>query len=120
MKEDYGATQAVKKYAPNLAWLMPFRNILTPSALWTAIVALALAIGYVVNAQNDIHRHQDSIMELQQERTQDRELLQSISMQLAVVNSKIGDIATEVDRQREWRERIESVAEEPTRVRKRR
>lgn len=117
MKEDYGATQAVKKYAPNLAWLLPFRSFLTPSALWAAIAGLAIAIGYVVTAQNDIHRHQESILELQQERQQDRELLQKIDTSLAVMSTRIGDIALEVDRQREWREGIEEAAEAPPHAR---
>ena len=102
---------------PQLAWLVPFRNYLTPSALWAAIGALAFGIGYVVNAQHDLHRHQESITDLQADRNQDRELLQKIDTQLAVMNSKIGDIATEVDRQREWRERIEDVAEAPPHAR---
>ena len=119
-KPDLSATGAIKKYAPGMAWLLPFRDYLTPSALWTAIAALAVAIAYVVNAQHDLHRHQDSIADLQQERTQDRELLQKIDMQLAVMNSRLGDIALEVDHQREWRERVEEVAEAPPHARKRR
>ena len=119
-KPDFGATAAVRKYAPGLAWLLPFRNILTPSALWAAIGMLTIAIASVVNAQLDIRRHQESIVGLQQERTQDRELLQNISTQLAVMSSRIGDIALEVDRQREWRERIEDVAEAPPHARKHR
>jgi septal ring factor EnvC (AmiA/AmiB activator) len=113
-KQDFESTTAVlARRAPGLAWLPAvFRKHLTPAALWSAIVALAVAIGYVVNAQRDIHRHQESIAELQTSRQQDRELLQKIDTEIAVMDSKIGDIATEVDRQREWRERIESVAEE--------
>lgn len=114
-------TSVLARRAPGFAWLPPvLRKKLTPAALWTAIGVLTAAIGYVANAQHDIHRHQESIVELQASRQQDRELLQKIDTQLAVMNSKIGDIATEVDRQREWREKIEDVAEAPPHARRRR
>lgn len=120
-------TAMLARRAPGFAWLPSvLRKRLSPAALWGAIAALAAAIGYVANAQHDINRHQESIAELQAGREQDRvsrehdrELLQKIDTQLAVVNSKIGDIATEQDRQREWRERIEDVAEQPPHPRRR-
>lgn len=119
-KPDFGATTAVNKYAPGLAWLMPFRNYVTPTALWTAISALALAIGYLVHAQISLERHQELITGLKEDRAQDRELLQKIDTQLAVMNSKVDTISDEVDRQREWRERIEDVvAEAPPHARRR-
>lgn len=121
---DFESTTAIlKRRAPGLAWLpSAFRQHFTPAALWSAITALAIAIGYVVNAQhdihnaqNDVHRLQDSVASLEHE----REVLHKIDTQLAVMNSKMDGIATEVDRQREWRERIEDVAESPPHARKR-
>lgn len=119
-QHDFESTTAVlARRAPGLAWLpIGLRKHLTPAALWAAITALALAIGYVVNAQHDIHHHQESIIDLQTTRQQDREILQRIDTQIAVMNTKISDIATEVDRQREWRERIEDVAEAPPHARR--
>lgn len=110
-KPDFGATTAVIAYV---------RKRITPGAIWGAITALAVAIAYVVNAQHDLHRHQESITDLQQERQQDRDLLQKIDTQIAVMGSKVDNIANEVDRQREWRERIEDVAEAPPHARRKR
>ena len=121
-KEKWESTTAIlARRAPGLAWIpAPLRKHFTPAALWAAITTLAVAIAYVVNAQSDIHKHQESITELQATRKEDRELLETISTQLAVLNSKIEDIDTEVERQREWRERIEDVAEAPPHARKHR
>jgi hypothetical protein len=120
--DDYESTQAIlARRAPGLVWIPEMvRKKLTPGALWLAITMLAGAIGYVVNAQHDLHRHQESIADLQASRLHDRELLEKIDMELAVVNTRIGDVVTEVDRQREWRERIEGVAEEQPHAAKRR
>lgn len=123
-KPDFGSTTAVRRYAPGLAWLPRIvRDKLTPAALWSAIAALAIAIGYVLNAQHEIHRANedierlnDSVTELQKE----RELLHKIDTQLAVMANQISSIASEVDRQREWRERIEDVAQSPPHARRRR
>jgi TolA-binding protein len=121
-KEKWESTTAVlARRAPGLAWIpVSLRKHFTPAALWAAITTLAMAIAYVVNAQADLHKHQESITELQATRKEDRELLETISTQLAVLNSKIEDIDTEVERQREWRERIEDVAETPPHARKHR
>lgn len=108
--EDWESTTAIlKRRAPGLAWLpVALRQRLTPAALGSAITALAIAIAYVVSAQADIHGLQKDMAEQQKQ----LDLLHKIDTQLAVMNSKVDGIATEVDRQREWRERIESVAEE--------
>ena len=108
---------------PGLAWLLPFRKYLTPATLWGAAVALSVAIWYVVAAQHDlrtaqadIQRQDKSIDALQRQ----ADLLNEIKTQIAVVNSKVDNIASEVDRQREWRERIEDVAESPPHARRKR
>jgi hypothetical protein len=115
LKPDFESTTAVLvRRAPGLAWLPAvMRKNFTPRALWTAITILAGGVAYVGNALHDIPRQQESIVDLKAERQRDRELLEKIDTQLAVVNSRVGDIVLEVDRQREWRERIEDVAEAP-------
>jgi len=109
--EDFESTTTVlEKIAPGFAWLpRPLRERLTPAALWGALTALGIAITWLVNAQSDIHRLKDSMAELQQE----RDVLHKIDTQLAVLNGKVDSIAMEVDRQRQWRENIEQVAEAP-------
>jgi hypothetical protein len=109
-KTDWESTTAVlERRAPGLAWLpTALRQRLTPAALGSAITALVIAIAYVVSAQHDIHNLQKDVAETQKQ----LDLLRKIDTALAVMNSKVDGIAAEVDRQREWRERIESVAEE--------
>jgi hypothetical protein len=95
---------------------------LTPAALWSAIVTLAVAIGYVVNAQHDIRNAQRDIRQLHDtvgDLQRQSDLLHKIDTQLAVMGAKVDDIANEVDRQREWREKIEDVAELPPHARRR-
>src|SRR5450631_1125009 len=94
--------------------------------LWSAIVALVLtlmvAITWIVTtqsnsrtAQHDIDNLRQSVEDLQRQ----SDLLHKIDKQLAVVASQVDDIATEVDRQREWRDKIEGVAELPPHARRR-
>lgn len=116
-EEDFmSTTQVVARRAPGLAWLLPFRKYLTPATLWSAVVALAIAIWYVVAAQHDLHtaqadikRHDESIATLQRQ----SDILNEIKTQIAVMGAKVDTIADEVDRQREWRDRIEGIAESP-------
>jgi hypothetical protein len=121
---DFGSTTTVlEKRAPGLAWLpRVLRQRLTPAVLGSAVTALAVAIAFVVNAQHELHTAQHdidrqgrSISELQQQ----FQLLHEINTQLAVVDNKVDVIATEVDRQREWREKIEDAAESGPHARKR-
>jgi hypothetical protein len=109
--EDFeSTTQILARRAPGLAWLpAAFRNHLTPTAVWSAIGALAIAIGYVINAQHELHTARNDIAALQKQ----TEILTDIKSHLAVMDNKLDTIALEVDRQRQWRERIESVAETP-------
>jgi len=103
-----------------LAWLPRWlRGRLTPTTLWLAIGALAAGIGYVGKAQVKLDRHQESITDLQLEHAQDRDLLQKMNTQLAVMNRTIDDIAEEVNRQRDWREKIQEQAEAPPHARRR-
>lgn len=124
-EDDFGATQRfLARHAPGLAIV---RKHLTPATLWSAITALAIAITWLLNAQHDILRLKESVSDLQKQRDEvqagaeaEREVLHKIDTQLAVMSSKVDDIASEVDRQRQWRDRIEDVASSPPHARKRR
>jgi hypothetical protein len=114
-------TGVIARRAPGLAWLLPFRGYLTPSALWAAIGGLVIAIGYVINAQhelhnaqNDIRRHDESIGALQKQ----SDLLNEIRAEQAGMKSQLNDITEEMKRQRDWRDRIEQVAEAPPHARR--
>jgi outer membrane murein-binding lipoprotein Lpp len=110
-------TSILKRRAPGLGWFPgALRQRLTPAALWTAVTLLAAAIAYVLSARHEIHDAQTAVLRLQASVShleEERDVLHKIDTQLAVMNSKVDDIATEVDRQREWRERIEDAAELP-------
>lgn len=123
-KDNWESTTAVlARRAPGFAWLpVALRQRLTPAVLWSAITALAISITWLVNAQADIHQLKESSAESQKsvsDLRQQLDLLHKIDTQIAVMNNKVDSIATEVDRQREWRERIESVAEAPPHARRR-
>jgi hypothetical protein len=117
---DFESTTAVlARRAPGLAWLPTFlRQRLTPAALWSAIAALvtalAISITWLVNTQSNIHQLKESVADLQRE----RDLLHRIDTQIAVMASKVDGIATEVERQRAWRDKIEGVAEAPPHARR--
>lgn len=83
------------------------RKHFTPAALGSAVTGLAISIGYVFNAQHDIRALKDTVAEQGKE----LELLHQIDTRLAVMSSSMENITAEVNRQREWRERIEDVAE---------
>lgn len=116
--EDYGSTTAVIAYV---------RKRLTPTVLWSAIgglvTALAISVSWLVTTQSDIHQLKETVAESKHAVTdmqQKLDLLQDIKTQLAVMNGKVDSIADEVDRQREWRERIEGIAEAPPHAARRR
>lgn len=122
--DDRESTTAVlERRAPGFAWLpVALRQRLTPAALVSVVAALAIAIAWIVNAEADIHHLKESSAESKKsvaELTQQMDLLHKIDTQIAVMNSKVDNIAAEVDRQREWREQIESVAEAPPHARRR-
>lgn len=122
-RRDWESTTAMlARRAPGFAWLpVALRQRLTPAALWSVITALAIAVTWLVNAQADIHQLKESSTESQKsvaDLRQQLDLLHKIDTQLAVMGNKVDTIATEVDRQREWRERIESVAEAPPHARR--
>lgn len=128
-EEDFGSTTAV------VAWV---RRRITPGALWTGLVtfvsAIVLTVGWWHATQTSIKSLQefkttqearDAAQEARDEARMQRdevraEDLQKIGTQLAVMTAKIEDIATEVDRQRDWRENIETAAESPPHARRRR
>lgn len=113
MNDEFTTTTRIK-----LRWLLPFRNYLTPSALWAAVTALAIAIGYVASAQHDLGRLKEESIHQEAQANLQSELLHKIDTQLAVMDAKVDTIANEVDRQREWREKIEDVAEAPPHARR--
>lgn len=122
-KDNWESTTAVlARRAPGFAWLpVALRQRLTPAVLWSAITALAISITWLVNAQADIHQLKESSAESQKsvsDLRQQLDLLHKIDTQIAVMNNKVDTIAAEVDRQREWREKIESVAEAPPHARR--
>lgn len=85
------------------------RDEVTFKALWGVVTALVIAIGWVINAQVNVHRLQESVSDLQK----DRELLQTINTNIAAMSSKIDGIAKEVDYQHEEWDRVHNVAESP-------
>jgi hypothetical protein len=112
-------TQVLARRAPGLAWIpRAVRQYLTPAALFSAVSGLAISIGAVVNAHQDIHRLKDTVAD---QGTQ-LELLHQLDKRVAVmsnsmadgaaeVNRQLADVAKELSNQREWRERIETEAE---------
>jgi len=121
-KPDFGSTTTVLEKV-GLGWLpRGLRGHLTPAALGSALTALCIAIGYVVNAQHDFRNAQRDIRQLHDtvgDLQRQSDLLHKIDTRLAVMSAKVDDIANEVDRQRKWREKIEDVAENPPHPRKR-
>jgi septal ring factor EnvC (AmiA/AmiB activator) len=116
-KPDFGGTTAVVVWA---------RKRLTPTVLWSAIGALVTAlmvcITWIVTTQSDIHQLKEAQAESKKsvaDLRQQLDLLNKIDTQIAVMTSKIDNIAEEVNRQREWRDRIEGIAETPPHPRRR-
>jgi len=98
-------TVTLKRIAPGLVWLpRVLRERLTPAAAWTAIVLLATTAAILYSRASDIAKLKDGMdkIELQQER---------ITTLLARLDQKADDMGKELDRQRQWREKIEEVAE---------
>jgi hypothetical protein len=126
-KPDFGSTTAVYEKV-GLAWLpRALRNRLTPAAVGSAITAIAIAVWYVADAKHDIHRLQEVAAESARERQKDRDdfqaerdVLHKIDTRLAVMDSKMDGIADKVDRQEQWRDKIEGIADSPPHARKRR
>lgn len=118
MSDDRESTTTVlEEHAPGLAWLpRVFRQRLTPAALWGAIVGmvgmLGLAVAAWVGTQKNITHLQEFTTRQQAHEQKSDELLQQLVTAQAVMNSTMEAFKAEQDRQREWRDRIESVAEE--------
>lgn len=121
--EDFSATQRFILKHPWLPSIL--RKSLTPTAVWSAIGALitslAVSITWLVTtqagirkAQDDIQRQDKSIEALQRQ----GDILNEINTKIAVMGSQIDTIADEVDRQRQWRDKIEGVAELPPHARR--
>jgi cob(I)alamin adenosyltransferase len=113
-KPDFGSTTAVV--------VRVVRKHLTPATVWGAIGTLTLAIGYVLNAQHDLARLKESMAESKRtvaDLQRQFAALPKNDTQLAVMASQINGIADEVDRLREWRAKIEGIAESPSHVRRR-
>lgn len=116
-KPDFASTTAVIAYV---------RKRITPRILWSAIGALVTAlmvcITWIVTTQSAIHELNDHDAELRRAMVELKaqvEVLHEIHTQLAVMAGKMDSIADEVERQREWREKIEGVAELPPHARRR-
>jgi methionine synthase II (cobalamin-independent) len=116
--ESFASTTAVIAYV---------RRRVTPSVLWSAIgalvTALVVAVTWLVTMQSDVRQLKDTVAESKKsvfDMQQKLDLLQDIKTQLAVMGGKVDTIADEVERQREWRDRIEGIAESPPHARRRR
>lgn len=114
---DYLSTTQIVTYV---------RKRVTPTILWSAIgalvTALVVAITWLVTTQSDIHQLKEAETESKKsvaDIRQQLDLLHKIDTQLAVMSSQINSIADEVDRQREWRDKIEGIAESPPHARRR-
>jgi hypothetical protein len=117
-KTDFdGGTTAV------VVWV---KRRVTPKVLWSAIgvlvAALMASITWIVTTQSDIHQLKESVAESKRsvaDMRQQLDLLHQIDTRLAVMNSKMDDIADEVDRQRgEW-DHVHGIAESPPHARRR-
>jgi chromosome segregation ATPase len=87
------------------------RKHFTPAALGSALTAIVFSVGWVLDAQHERRELRESVAAQGRQLEQLAPELTRIDKQLAVMNSQMGDVAAEVNRQREWRERIEDVAE---------
>jgi hypothetical protein len=117
-------TVVLKRIAPGYAWLpRALRERLTPLALYsviaTAVGAIVIAVTSWVTTQSTIHRLEENATESAADRKEVRDLLQTIQTGQALMGKDIRSITDEVGRQREWREKIEGVAELPPHARKR-
>lgn len=117
MEENFGSTTAVIAYV---------RRRVTPTVLWSAIgalvTALVVSITWLVTMQSDVRQLKEGVSESKKsvaDIRQQLDLLHKIDTQLAVMGGQINSIADEVDRQREWRDRIEGIAESPPHARRR-
>jgi hypothetical protein len=92
-----------------------FLERLTPKALWGAIVVtvgmLVVAVTAWVGTQKNISHLQEFVAQQQAHEQKTDELLQQLVTGQAVMNGSVETIKAEVDRQREWREHVETVAE---------
>jgi hypothetical protein len=101
-------TVVLKRIAPTLALLPRFVRAASPAAVWAAMGSLfAASLGMyhaMVAAHTEVGEFKEAIRELQADR-------KNVLERLARVEQLETDIKEEQDRQREWRERIEYVAE---------
>jgi len=99
-------TTVLKRIAPGFAWLpRMLRERFTPAAAWTAITLLALASAMLYSRASEIPKQAQAIDQIQQDEKRISELLMR-------VDQKLDDVSRELDRQRQWRERVEEKAEE--------
>jgi hypothetical protein len=107
-------TTTLKKLAPGLAWLPATVRELPPTAIWSGIGAIVTTI-YVIS--NAVHAQ----AEMDRRVTKDEVILaqvQTIPAELSRINEAVKRIDEESQHQREWREHLEQVAEEPPRRRR--
>jgi len=106
--DEHGTTATLRRIAPGFAWLPRVLRHLTPAAAWGAASSMFLAaLGMyhsMVASHTEVQEFRHAVEELQADR---REII----ARLARIEQAGRDIKEEQDRQREWRERIEYVAE---------
>jgi hypothetical protein len=119
VNEDPGATAKLKKIAPGFAWLpRVLRENLTPAALSSAVISLVGATLWVANARHELHSAQHDVQNLERSIQSLAAGVQQLHTEVAVMNTKIDGIASEQERQREWREHLEELAELPPHARR--
>jgi len=119
-KHDFGATTAV-----NLVWEKAKEKI-TPRIIWGIVVAIVLAVGFVLNLQHNASNLEKTTVTLQQQFNELKQQLNDAAKErgtdrekLADISRQIEDLAAEVDRQRSEWDRIHGIAETPPHARKR-
>jgi len=128
--DDLGSSTIVYEKA-GLGWLpRALRNRLTPGTVGSAVVAMTIAIGYVMSAKHDIKTTEHDVQRLEAaneeskktvaELRQELGVLNEIKTQIAVINDKLDAQASELERQRaEW-DHVHGIAEAPPHARRRR
>lgn len=115
--DEHGTTATLRRIAPGLAWMPRIIRHLTPAAAWGAATSMFLAaLGMyhsMVAAHTEVQEFRHAVQELEADRHE-------VIERLARIEQAETDIKEEQDRQREWRERIEYVAEREQVPRRRR
>lgn len=133
---DFGSTTAVNKYAPGMAWIpRAIRDRLTPKAFLATVAGilsvLYLSINAWVTTQHNIKSLQDLVTKQQEHEEKVDKRLEDFAKDFAKGQADTTELlhrqgdelirqGKEMDKQREWRETLATIASQPPRVRKRR